>query len=189
MASAEPSEPQFKGSNKRLACMSSRSANNAGVAVAPVRARLMSLLLRPTTPALWLGIVVATSFIVIECLLLVTLKHMATGNAFGVVFLVGVLVVSTMWGFGLAVTTSLMSAVAFDYFRNRPGEFMPADAENWVTIGVFLAVALVTNTVAYLARSRAVEADRRRLEAEASRDELRRLPDLPAAPRRGGMLG
>src|SRR6202047_1227968 len=147
MASAEPSEPQFKGSNKRLACMSSRSANNAGVAVAPVRARLMSLLLRPTTPTLWLGIVVATSFIVIECLLLVSLKHMAAGNAFGVVFLVGCLVVSTVWGLGLAVMTSLMSAVAFDYFRNRPGQFMPADVENWVLIGVFLAVAVVTDTV------------------------------------------
>src|ERR1700736_4492928 len=132
MASANPSEP-LKGGNKRLACMSSGSTNNAGVAMAPVRARLMSLLLRPTTPPLWLGIVVAACFIVIECLLLVTLKHMAGGNAFGVVFLVGVLVVSTMWGFGLAVTTSLMSAVPFDYFRNRPGEFMPADAENWVT--------------------------------------------------------
>ena len=176
---------RIRGGSKRLACMSSRSANHAGVAVAPLRARLMSLLLRPTTPPLWLGIVVATSFIVIECLLLVTLKHMATGNAVGVVFLVGVLVVSTMWGFGLAATTSPTSAVAFDYFRNRPGQFMPADAENWVTIGVFLAVALVTNTVAYLARSRAVEADRRRLEAEASRDELRRLADLQAALRRG----
>jgi signal transduction histidine kinase len=156
--------------------------------MAPVRARLMSLLLRPTTPPLWLGIVIAASFIVIECVLLVTLKHMAAGNAFGVVFLVGVLVVSIVWGFGLAVTTSLMSAVAFDYFRNRPGQFLPADVENWVTIGVFLAVALVTNTVAYLARSRAVEADRRRLEAEASRDELRRLADLQAALRRVAML-
>jgi len=49
--------------------------------VAPVRARLMSLLLRPTTPTLWLGIVVATSFIVIECLLLVTLKHLLKRSA------------------------------------------------------------------------------------------------------------
>ena len=156
--------------------------------MAPVRARLMSLLLRPTTPPLWLGIVVAASFIVIECLLLVSLKHMAHGNAFGVAFLVGVLVVSTVWGFGLAVMTSLASAFAFDYFRNRPGDFMPVNVENWVTIGVFLVVALVTNTVAYLARSRAVEADRRRLEAEASRDELRRLADLQAALRRVAML-
>jgi signal transduction histidine kinase len=143
----------------------------------------MSMLLRPTTPPLWLGVVVAASFIVTESLVLLALKHLVHGNAFGVAFLVGVLVVSTVWEFGLAVMTSLASAVAFDYFRNRPGDFMPANAENWITIGIFVVVALVTNTVAYLARSRAVEAERRRLEAEASRDELRRLAQLQAALR------
>lgn len=153
-----------------------------------MRARLISLLLRPITPPLWLGVVVAASFILTESLVLLALKHMAHENAFGVAFLVGVLVVSTMWGFGLAVITSLASAVAFDYFRNWPGDFMPANAENWVTISIFLVVALVTNTVAYLARSRAVEADRRRLEAEASRDELRRLAELQAALRRVATL-
>ena len=153
-----------------------------------MRARLMSALLRPTTPPLWLGVLVAASFIVAESLVLLALKHLAHPNAFGVVFLVGVLVVSTVWGFGLAVTTSLASALAFDYFRNWPGDFMPVNAENWVTIGVFLVVALVTNTVAYLARSRAIEADRRRLEAEASRDELRQLAELQAALRRVAML-
>ena len=146
------------------------------------------MLLRPTTPPLWLGVVVAASFIVTESLVLLALKHLVHGNAFGVAFLVGVLVVSTVWGFGLAVMTSLASAVAFDYFRNWPGDFMPANAENWVTIGVFLVVALVTNTVAYLARSRAVEAERRRLEAEASRDELRRLAQLQAALRQVATL-
>ena len=35
----------------------------------PMRARLMSLLVRPTTPPLWLGAVVAASFIVAETLL------------------------------------------------------------------------------------------------------------------------
>jgi signal transduction histidine kinase len=159
-----------------------------GVDVAPIRARLMSPLLRPTTPPLWLGVLVAASFIVAESLVLLALKHLAHPNAFGVAFLVGVLVVSTVWGFGLALTTSLASAVAFDYFRNWPGDFMPVNAENWVTIGVFLVVALVTNTVAYLARSRAVEADRRRLEAEASRDELRQLAELQAALRRVATL-
>src|SRR4029077_7505344 len=99
-----------------IACTSRGAANDAGVDVAPIRARLVSLLLRPTTPPLWLGIGVAASFIVVECLVLLMLKHLAAENAFGMVFLVGVLVVSTVWGFGLAVMTSLTSAVAFDYF-------------------------------------------------------------------------
>ena len=72
-----------------------------------MRARLMSALLRPTAPPVWLGVLVAVSFIVAESLVLLALKHMAQPSAFGVAFLVGVLVVSTVWGFGLAVTTSL----------------------------------------------------------------------------------
>jgi signal transduction histidine kinase len=148
----------------------------------------MSMLLRPPTPPLWLGVVVAASFIVTESLVLLALRRLAHGNAFGVGFLVGVLVVSIVWEFWLAVTTSLASAVAFDYFRNWPGDFMPANAENWITIGVFVVAALVTNTVAYLARSRAVEAERRSMEAEASRDELRRLAQLQAALRQVATL-
>jgi hypothetical protein len=40
-----------------------------------VRARLVSLLLRPRTPALGLRVVVATSLIVVESLLVYLLKH------------------------------------------------------------------------------------------------------------------
>jgi signal transduction histidine kinase len=162
--------------------------SNAGVNPAPMRARLVSLLLRPTAPSLWIGAVVGVSFIVVESLLLLALKHLAPGNAFGVLFLLGVLVVSTVWGFGLAVLTSLASAIAFDFFRNPRGDFVPADVENWVAIGVFLVVALMANALAYLARSRAAEADRRRREAEVSRDELHRIAELQAALRRVATL-
>ncbi|MDT5153624.1 MAG: hypothetical protein QOI01_5357, partial [Mycobacterium sp.] len=65
-----------------------------------------------------LGLVVAASFVVAETILVLLLKHLVAGMAFGVIFLLGVLVVSTAWGFGLAVLTSLVSALAFDYFRS-----------------------------------------------------------------------
>jgi signal transduction histidine kinase len=146
-----------------------------------VRDRPVSLLLRPMRPPLWLGVVVGMSFIVVESGGVLLLKQVAPGNAFGVVFLVGVLVVSAVWGFGLAAATSVASAVAFDYFRNGPADFTLTRAENLTVIGIFLAVALVANSLAHLARARA-------LEAEHSRDELQVLADLQASLRRVATL-
>jgi hypothetical protein len=76
-----------------------------------MRARLMSLLVRPTAPPLWLGVVVAVSVIVVETLLVRLLMHIAPENTFGAILLLGVLVVSARWGFGLAVTTTLASTL------------------------------------------------------------------------------
>jgi len=147
----------------------------------PVRARPVALLLRATRPPVWLGLVVAASLIAVESVVVLLLKQVAPGDAFGVVYLVGVLTVSTMWGFGLSATTSVASAVAFDYFRNRPADFTLTRVENWAVIGIFLVVALVANTLAHLARTRAVE-------AEQSRDELRVVADLQASLRRVATL-
>jgi signal transduction histidine kinase len=125
--------------------------------------------------------VVAAAFIVVESIVVLLLKQVAPDNAFGVVFLVGVLVVSTGWGFGLAATTSVASAVAFDYFRNGPADFTLTKLENWAVFGVFLVVALVANSLAHLARTRAIE-------AEQSHEDLRVLADLQASLRRVATL-
>jgi hypothetical protein len=63
-----------------------------------MRARFVSLLMGATAPARALGLVVATSFIVAESLLIYLLQQVAPGDAFGVVYLLGVLVVSTVTG-------------------------------------------------------------------------------------------
>ena len=90
-----------------------------------MRARLVSLLVRPTAPPMWLGLVVGASFIAAESALILALKQTAPGDAFGVVFLLGVLITSTVWGFGVAAITSVVSAMAFDYCRMWPEEFDP----------------------------------------------------------------
>jgi signal transduction histidine kinase len=141
----------------------------------------VSLLLRPTRPPAWVGLVVAVLFIVAESVAVLLLKTFAPGNAFGVVFLVGVLAVSAVWGFVVAATASVVSAVAFDYFRNGPADFTLTRVENWAVIVVFLVVALVANVLGQRARTRAVE-------AEYSRDELRVLADLQASLRRVATL-
>jgi type VI protein secretion system component VasK len=67
-----------------------------------------------------------------------------------------------------AVATSLASAIIWAYERHRPGrQFAPFELHSGVIVVVFLAVALCTNIVAGRARSREIEADQRRREAES----------------------
>ena len=155
----------------------------------PLRARLLSLLVRPTTPPLWLGVIVAVSFISFESVLVYLLERVAPENTFGAVFLLGVLVVSARWGFGLAVATSLASALVYVYFHAQTdGSVFPTTVQDWVAIVVFLPVALVANILGGQARLRTAEAMQRRREAEASRDELAILAEQQAALRRVATL-
>jgi signal transduction histidine kinase len=156
---------------------SARATSDAPVGPPAIGERLISRLLRPTTRSLTVGIVVAATLIAAETLLVYLLKQVAPGMAFGVVYLLGVLVISTGWGFGLAVTTSVASALAFDYFHVQPGSVVPDSAADVVAITMFIVVALAANTLAGVARARAAEADQRRQEA----DERRREADLAAA--------
>ncbi|BBY15805.1 sensor histidine kinase [Mycolicibacterium litorale] len=129
--------------------------------------RLLRLLLRPTAPPLWLGVVVAIAFIVFETFLVFQLKRVAPENAFGAVFLLGVLVVSAGWGFRLAVATSLASALVYVYFHLEGTDSLaPA-------VSVFLPLALLTNLLVGQARLRAAEAEQRRVEADLSAELAR----------------
>jgi signal transduction histidine kinase len=145
--------------------------------------RIMSLLVRPTPPPLWLGLVAAAGLISVETAVVFLLKHFAPTNAFGTVYLLGVLLVGTAWGFGLATITALASAVAFDICRSWPEGPVLGQPQNWVVVGVFFVVALLCNSLAGLARASAIEADRRRHEADlAARQQtaLRRVATLVA---------
>src|SRR6202171_978611 len=131
-----------------------------------MRARLVSLLLRPTLRPLGLGLAVALAVVVAETLVLYPLERLAVETALVVVYLLGVVVIGIGWGFWLAAATSLASALAFDYFYVPPVfSFIPTRTEDAVGLAVFLVVALSVSTLADVARSRAVEADQRRTEA------------------------
>jgi signal transduction histidine kinase len=126
-----------------------------------VGGRVLSVLVRPTAPPMWLGLLVAAVAICAETLFVVVLRTLAPMDTFGVVYLLGALIVAIGWGTGLAAVTSLVSAVAWGYFRNWPDDsFDPTSLRNWVVIGVFLVVTLMANTLAGVARARAAEADR-----------------------------
>ena len=155
-----------------------------------IRARALRLLLRPTAPRLALGLVVAPLLIAAETVLVYLLMRVTGGNVFGVVFLLGVLVVSTVWGLRLGALTTIASAAVYVFFHRMQtgGSILAAAASDSVAVGVFLVVALSAATLAGLARLRAREADRRRREVEASHDELGVLAEHQAALRRVATL-
>jgi PAS domain S-box-containing protein len=140
----------------------------------PWDVRLLGLVVRPTAPPLWLGIVVAAAFIISETLLVHGLKETAPENAFGVLFLVGVLVVSAAWGFRLAVATTLASAAVYVQFHMDTGVgFIPTHPQDALAILIFLPVALLANVLAGQARLRAAESEQRRRDADLSADLAR----------------
>jgi signal transduction histidine kinase len=170
--------------------ISARGAADARLLSPSMRARVLSGLLRPTSPPLMLALVAGTLLIAAESAVVYLLKQVAPGNIFGVVFLLGVLVVATLWGFGLGVTMALASAVVYVNFHHLQagGSIVAISARDWVAVTVFLVVALSAAALAGLARSRAAEAVERRRQVEASRDELSVLAEQQAALRRVATL-
>ncbi|MFJ2033340.1 DUF4118 domain-containing protein [Streptosporangium sp. NPDC087985] len=157
-----------------------------------MRARLLSLLLRPTRPPLMLGIVVGVLCVVAETLLTYPLEQFAPGSSMGAFYLLGVLVVSYVWGLGLGMATAVVSGVVFDYFNLPPRDtFTIFTSWSWLDLLIFLVVALLVSSAAALMRSLAIEADERRREAALDARLARLLlrtehlrSALPAASRR-----
>jgi two-component system, OmpR family, sensor histidine kinase KdpD len=84
-----------------------------------------------------------------------------------VVYLPAVLFVSAYFGLRLGLLSALLSAAAFNFFHLPPtGRFTIADSRNWVALAAFTIVAAVSSTMAEIARNRALEAERRRGEAD-----------------------
>ncbi|HUA07099.1 MAG TPA: ATP-binding protein [Solirubrobacteraceae bacterium] len=123
--------------------------------------------LRASKPNLLIGVAVALVSVATATAAIYPLKSLAPVVSLSVVYLPAVLLVSAYWGLALGLATSLLSAAAFNFFHLPPtGRFTIADSRNWVALGAFIVVAVVVSTVAELARSRALEADRRRAEAD-----------------------
>lgn len=149
------------------------------------QAQLCSLFLRPTAPPLLLGIVVAVSFIAVESVSVWLVKQITGEDHVGVLYVLGVFVVSTVWGWGLAATTSVASALAFTYFRDWPAlHFSPIG--DGVVVAVFLVVTSATNFIAGSARARALEADERRHEVSVLAEQQAALRRVATRVARGG---
>jgi two-component system, OmpR family, sensor histidine kinase KdpD len=138
--------------------------------------RASRLFLRSESPSPATGVLVAVLAVAAITGLIFPLREIASAESTGVAYLLAVLLVATYWGVWLGLFTSILSAAAFNYFHLPPtGRFTIADSENWVALCVFLVAAVVASTVAELARSRAVEAEHRRREADLAAELARVL--------------
>lgn len=109
-------------------------------------------------------------------LLVYPLKSVAPAVSLGVVYIPGVIFVSSLWGWRLGLLTAVAGALAFNWFHIPPtGRFDIAADRDAVALVTFVIVAIASSSLAEVARARAAEADRRREEADRVLAELREL--------------
>ena len=132
--------------------------------------------LRGTRPSSTIGVAVSVGAVALATAAIYPLRQIAPVVSLSVVYLPAVLLVSAYWGLALGLATSLLSAAAFNFFHLPPtGRFTIADSRNWVALAAFTTVAVVASTIAELARARAMEAERRRGEADLAAALAREL--------------
>lgn len=155
-------------------------------------ARSFGFLLTPEPPSRRVGMLVAVALVAFCTLLIYPLKQAAPVVSLGVVYMLAVVIVSVTWGVWLGVASSLLSALAFNYFHLPPvGELTLRNADNWVALSAFLVVAMLASSVAEVTRARSREAAERRREADLAAEMARLLlggrrlsEDLPTAAAR-----
>ncbi|MGC1851774.1 MAG: ATP-binding protein [Solirubrobacterales bacterium] len=127
-------------------------------------------------PATWLGVLATLAAVAVGTVLVYPLKSVAPVVSLGVVYLPAILLISIVWGLRLGLLASVASAAAFNFFQIPPlHRFAIAEEENWVALAAFVIAAVVSSSVAGLARARAIEAERRREEAAHALAELEAL--------------
>jgi two-component system sensor histidine kinase KdpD len=133
-------------------------------------------LLDPDPPPAAVGVGVAAFAVAAITAAIYPLEEISAPASSGVLYLLAVLLVATVWGLWLGLLTSLASAAAFNFFHIPPvGRFTILDGRNAVSLVVFLAAAVVASSLADVARSRTREAVRRRREADLAADMARLL--------------
>jgi two-component system sensor histidine kinase KdpD len=127
-------------------------------------------------PPAWQGVLATLAAVVAGTLIVYPLKSIAPVVSLGVVYLPAILLISIVWGLRLGLLASVASAVAFNYFQLPPLHRLTiADEENWIALITFVIVAAISSTVAGLARAQALEAERRREQADRALTELAAL--------------
>src|SRR5436305_654312 len=111
-------------------------------------------------------------------LLVYPLKQVAPAVSLGVVYIPGVLLISSVWGWRLGLLSALLSALAFNWFHIPPtGQLGVAADKDAVALVTFGIVALASSSLAEMARARAAEAEREREETERVLGRLRELSE------------
>ncbi len=122
------------------------------------------------------GLVAGALVVCAVTLVLYPLRELDPGVSSGVLYVLGVLLVSVNWGLRLGLITSVASAAALYYVHASPAGFHVKNAGDLVAIGVMLLTACVASLIADRARRR--EAERVRLDGvQASRARVMEAAD------------
>jgi signal transduction histidine kinase len=134
---------------------------------------------RPRTPRSSDSAVGLAAGVLVVCavtLVLYPVRQLDPGVSSGVLYVLGVLLVSVNWGLRLGLITSAASAAALYYFHASPAGFHAKNAGDLVAIGVMLLTACVASLIADSARRR--DAERVRLDGvQASRARVMEAAD------------
>jgi len=118
---------------------------------------------RATAPAVCAALVLLSTLV--TALVTPTVPY----EAAGVIYLVGVLGVSSIYGLWWGLATSVASALAYNFFFLPPAHtFVINSSSDWAALAAFVLTALVTSNLASRARSERDEAARRAAEARLS---------------------
>lgn len=110
--------------------------------------------------------------IALTTFLYTSVLHVSNAATVSTTFLLIVLVTAAWSTLRIAIGTSVVAVLAFNFFFLPPvGTFTIADPQNWVALGAFLAVSLIASNLSATARARTHD-------AMARRDEVARLFDL-----------
>ncbi len=136
------------------------------------------LAFRVEPPPVGWGILATIVVVVAGTLLVYPLKSIAPAVSLGVVYIPGVLLISTVWGWRLGLFSAVASAFAFNFFHIPPtGRLAIAPDRDGVALVVFVIVAVASSALAEVARARAAEAERRREETDGVLAELTAISD------------
>ncbi|GII85055.1 histidine kinase [Sphaerisporangium siamense] len=145
---------------------------------------VLASLLRAPRPSFILGLGVSAVCVAVESGLVYLIKGFVPVTALGMVYLLGVLLVSTVWGLALALVTALLSTAAFQFFYlSRSGD--PTDL---LELPMFLIVGILASSITGLARTSAAEARARQAEADLAARRARRIAEEQSALRRVATL-
>src|SRR3954468_5696558 len=142
-------------------------------------------------PPLAMGLAVAVLCLVVETALGAAVSGFAPIQSVGVLYLVGLLVIASVWGLVPGLLMAVSSIAVFDYFLIPPAwSLRLIRREDLAMLGIFMSLALLACALAWASRLLSVEVEAREeavLSAELAR-LLLRAPELgtalPAAARR-----
>src|SRR3954466_472205 len=110
---------------------------------------------RRVQPSLAIGLLVAVVCLVSETSVATLLGRVTAGHHLGLIYVLGILLISAWWGVGLGIFVAVASAVACDLFLTGPAWSAHPTASGFLaTLAIFVLVSLLAGVVPVLTRAR-----------------------------------